>query len=398
MVLGEVDSAVRQATSGRQRPWTNFSGLNRLVLKEGPAVTPVASDATARELAELRRQMEELRRQPQVDAVPPAATPTLEPVPEKFAAPTAPQQQQAAVLASPPPPAPPPAVVTRSYPVGVGQSFRDTGCPGSCPELMVIPEGSFTMGSPPSEADRREDEGPQRRVTLREPLALGRYHVTVAEYRAFVTATRRADGASCFVNVAGQWVEQAGRNWHSAGFPQTERDPVVCVNWDEAQAYVAWLSQRTGQTYRLPSEAEFEYAVRGGTTTRWWWGEDGAAQCRHANGADRTYNPGAAGLAPCADGFSYTSPVGRFAANGFKLHDMAGNAWQWLEDCYAANYAGAATDASAQQVSGTCASRVLRGGSWGSNPQNLRSASRDRSRPDNRVNNSGFRVARTPGG
>lgn len=275
----------------------------------------------------------------------------------------------------------------------VGRTFRDCA---DCPEMVVIPAGSFVMGSPASEEGRRDNEGPQRRVTLREPLAVGKYHVTVGEYRAFVQATGRADGGSCYI-FDGQWREQPGRSWRSPGFQQTERDPVVCVSWEEARAYAAWVSQRTGKGYRLLTEAEFEYAARGETTSRWWWGEDAAGQCRAANGADQTGFPGNAQVAQCADGYARTSPVGSFVANRYGLHDMAGNAWQWVQDCYRDSYAGAPADASVAVEGGDCSRRVLRGGSWNYWPQSLRSAVRYGVLPVNRGNDVGFRVARTPG-
>ena len=301
-----------------------------------------------------------------------------------------------------PAPAAPAAVPSATgYSVAVGRSFRDCG---NCPELVLVPPGSFDMGSSEGEADRRPNEGPQHRVTLAAALAVGKYHVTVGEYRAFTEASGRGDGGSCWsFGANGQWAEQQGRSWRSPGFSQTDRDPVVCVNWEDARAYAAWVSQRTGKGYRLLTEAEFEYAARAGSTTRWWWGEDGAVQCRNANGADQSTQrqvPETSGwtVAPCDDGFAYTAPVGRFAANRFGLYDMAGNALQWVEDCYRDSYAGAPSDASTPATGGDCASRVLRGGSWGNSPQLLRSAVRLRGQPVLRNDFTGFRVARTPGG
>jgi formylglycine-generating enzyme required for sulfatase activity len=268
--------------------------------------------------------------------------------------------------------------------------------------MVVIPAGRFRMGSPASEVGRYDNEGPQHEVVVRSPFALGRYHVTVGEYRAFATATGRGDGGQCATWNGTQWQYQTGLGWRNPGFSQTDRDPVVCVSWEDGQAYAQWLSGRTGRGYRLPTEAEWEYAARGGTTTRWWWGESEAGQCGAANGADQSAReavPGTSGwvFAPCRDGFAYTSPVGRFAANRFGLSDMGGNAWQWVVDCYVAGYSGASADATVANFGGDCASRALRGGSWNYGPQSSRSASRSWDGPWNRNASNGFRLARSPG-
>lgn len=269
--------------------------------------------------------------------------------------------------------------------------------------MVVIPAGSFTMGSPGSEPGRLDHEGPQRAVRVGTPLAVGRHPVTVREYRAFVSATGRSDGGSCWIwTSAGKWEEQSSRNWRNPGFTQGDDHPVVCVSWEDAQAYVRWLGGRSGQRYRLLTEAEWEYAARSGTRTRWWWGEDEGNQCRHANGADtsaRTQVPGASNwtIAPCDDGSAYTSSVGRYRAYHFGLHDMGGNVWQWVEDCYVDSYADAPSDSSVAVTGGSCSARVRRGGSWRNGPQVLRSANRDGGSPGNRSHIIGFRVARTPG-
>ncbi|HKO08592.1 MAG TPA: formylglycine-generating enzyme family protein, partial [Alphaproteobacteria bacterium] len=263
----------------------------------------------------------------------------------------------------------PPAAAVRplpanasGYPVGVGQSFRDCA---DCPEMVVIPAGEFQMGS-----DEYSNEKPMHRVRVGQALALGKFHVTVGEYSRFA---QEAGG-------------RGGTNWQNPGFAQNDRHPVVRVSWDDAKAYVAWLSRKTGRGYRLLTEAEWEYAARGGTTTKYWWGNEigrGNALC--------------AGCGTQWDSKS-TAPVGSFAPNPFRLYDMLGNAWQWVEDCWKDNYEGAPGDASIAMVSGDCGRRALRGGSWSSGPRELRAASRDWLDFGGRSNSAGFRVARTPAG
>jgi formylglycine-generating enzyme required for sulfatase activity len=160
------------------------------------------------------------------------------------------------------------------------------------------------------------------------------------------------------------------------------------VNWDDAQAYVGWLRSETGHRYRLPSESEWEYATRAGTTTRWYWGDTAQDRCEYANGSDSGDG--------CDDGWEWTAPLGSFRANGFGLHDMSGNVWERVEDCWHGDYQGAPSDGSAWTRGGDCGRRVLRGGSWGYFPWNLRSAYRLRYDVGLRYTDVGFRVARTP--
>ena len=196
----------------------------------------------------------------------------------------------------------------------VGETFRD--CP-DCPEMVVIPSGSFMMGSPESETERWEDwEGPVHRVSVRQPFALGRHEVTRGQYAAFVRATGRKQADGCWYwDAEGEANEGKRRNWRSPGFSQTERDPVACVNWDDAQAYVKWLSKKTGHAYRLPSEAEWEYAARAGTKTARYWGASADDACGYANGHDRTgkrVNKFDWTIHACDDGYAQTAPVGSF--------------------------------------------------------------------------------------
>jgi len=275
-----------------------------------------------------------------------------------------------------------------------GESFRD--CP-DCPEMVIVPAGSFMMGSPPDEAGRDKDEGPQRKVTIAQAFAVGRFEVTRGQYAAFVQATGRDTGSSCAVFTGGEWKFDGNRNWRSPGFEQTDAHPLVCVSWEEAQAYVQWLSQQTGRRYRLLSEAEWEYAARAGTTSAFIWGTDPNAGCRDANGADRTAQgklPSNWTYSTCTDGAVFTAPVGSYAANRFGLKDMIGNAWEWTEDCYNESYAGGPADGTAWRT-GDCSRRVLRGGSWDDDPQVLRSAYRVGGDSTSRGSGSGFRLART---
>ena len=270
-----------------------------------------------------------------------------------------------------------------------GTTFRDCA---ECPEMVVVPAGRFEMGSPETEAGRIDHEGPVHRVTIGRPFAVGVHEVTRGELARFVSATGRSMGNACWTYENGGFEERSGRHWRDPGFRQTDEHPVVCVDWDDAQAYVRWLSRETGETYRLLSEAEWEYAARAGTRTAWYWGESGRGQCRYANGADAStdfdWRTG------CNDGHARTSPVGSFQANGYKLHDVLGNVWEWTEDCWNESYRGAPRDGSAW-TSGDCGRRVLRGGSWDNSPRLLRSASRYRYSTGYRYVILGFRVART---
>ena len=263
--------------------------------------------------------------------------------------------------------------------------------------MVVIPPGKFSLGSPGSEHGRGSDENPQQQATIAYALAVGKYPVTRGEFAAFVKETGRMLGACEHWNGRSFAVE-AGIHWNNT-FHQTDRDPVVCVNWDDAQAYVQWLSRKTGRSYRLLSEAEWEYSARAGTTTAWYWGDNEADQCRYANGADlsaRAQGISAAGFVNCDDRYPHTSPVGTFRPNPFGLYDMAGNAGEWVEDCYHDTYRGAPTDGSAVE---TCMpkfhyARVMRGGGWNAIPAWMRSASRDVEVPSLRSETFGFRVAR----
>jgi formylglycine-generating enzyme required for sulfatase activity len=240
-------------------------------------------------------------------------------------------------------------------------SFRE--CAKGCPEMIVIPAGEFMMGSPDTDKDGFNDESPPHRVTIAKPFAVARFELTFDEWDACA-----AHGDCDPRIVASGW----GRG----------RQPAINVSWDDAQQYVAWLSRMTGKPYRLLSEAEWEYAARAGATTAYYWGDEigeGNANC--------------AGCGSKWDG-KQAAPVGSFAANAFGLRDMAGNVWQWVQDCYHDGYNGAPTDGSAWTTD-DCANRVVRGGSWLNSPQYLRSANRFGNSPVFRVSYLGFRVGRT---
>jgi formylglycine-generating enzyme required for sulfatase activity len=275
-----------------------------------------------------------------------------------------------------------------------GTVFRD--CP-ECPEMVVIPAGKFTMGSPASEKswaashggnlESVADESPQHAVSL-PSCALGRYHVTRGEYAAFVRETGYSAGDGCYESSMPKSRKQAGASWQNPGFNQTERDPVVCVSWQDARAYVSWLNgsvRRSGSTsgdgpYRLPSEAEWEYAARAGTTTPFWWGDNDRGASGHA------WFKGNSG--------GQTHPVGLKPANAFGLYDMVGNVWQWTQDCYAESYANAPSDGQPNETGDDCL-RVDRGSSWLYPAWLLRSATRERNPAGYRDIIMGFRLART---
>jgi formylglycine-generating enzyme len=282
-----------------------------------------------------------------------------------------------------------------------GSVFRD--CP-ECPEMVVIPGGRFMMGVAAGEEEReglsesfRGRSEPQHSVTV-QTFAAGKFEVTRAQYRVFAEATgRTSDG--CFVWRGAGFEKDPARDWRNPGYAQDDSQPVVCVSWDDANAYARWLSERTGRQYRLLSEAEWEYAARAGTTTARFWG-DAASTCEYANGADlsmRARVPGTSEwpIAKCDDRHAYTAPVGSYRANAFGLHDMLGNVWEWTQDCWNANYDGAPADGRSWNT-GECALRAVRGGSWEDAPLGVRAAYRVGSPTVIRVYIRGFRVAATP--
>ena len=267
---------------------------------------------------------------------------------------------------------------------GHGESFKD--CP-DCPEMVVVPAGSFMMGASTSEevATERED---QMLVNIAWPFAVGRFAVTKGEFAAFVAATGHKTGGRCYDLSTSELDRRADRDWRSPGFFQTDRHPVVCVDWDDAKAYAAWISSSTGMRYRLLSEAEREYVARAGSTTPFWWGTTISTDQANYNG-NITYGGGGTGERRKA-----TVPVDSFAANPWGLYNVHGNVWDWTEDCWNPTNAGNPGDGT-PRVSGDCSLRVLRGASWNNYPHTLRSARREREPLDVRANRAGFRVART---
>ncbi len=282
----------------------------------------------------------------------------------------------------------------------LGKSFRDCA---DCPEMVVIAGGPFVMGAAPGEEARenladtfRHRSEPQREVMVQR-FSMGKFEVTRGQYRQFAEATRRGDDG-CFVWAGAAFEKVATNDWRDPGYAQDDNHPVACVSWDDADAYARWLSKKTGKRYRLPSEAEWEYAARADTATARYWGGDDSEVCRHANGADRsarTQVPGADqwAVADCDDRAAYTAPAGSYRANAFGLHDMLGNVEEWMQDCWNGNYRGAPTDGSAW-TTGDCTLRAVRGGSWDDAPVGLRAAYRVGSPTVIRVYRRGFRVAR----
>ncbi|MGH8737811.1 MAG: formylglycine-generating enzyme family protein [Burkholderiales bacterium] len=267
-----------------------------------------------------------------------------------------------------------------------GTSFRD--CKG-CPEMVVIPAGSFVMGSPASEAGHGGDEAPQHRVTFALPFAVAKYATTRGEFARFVAETGYRVAPGCLIKRNGAWVDDRRAGWRRPGFAQTERDPVVCMSWNDGEAYADWLRRKTGHSYALLTEAQWEYAARAGSTTTYYWGAQ--ASRTYANyGAERCCAPEIKGK----DRWLHTAPSGSFAPNAFGLYDMHGNAWQWMQDCWHRNYDGAPADGSAW-LSGSCVDRVMRGGSWNCGPSTIRAAGREVHDLSGRYSVVGFRVART---
>lgn len=271
-----------------------------------------------------------------------------------------------------------------------GKAFRD--CP-DCPEMLSLPSGRFMMGSSSREEGSEADERPAHEVTV-EGFAIGKYEVTRAQFAAFVNASGYDAGASCFVYGEGKAGQGLGKNWRDPAFNQDGEHPVACVSAEDALAYARWLSNKTGKHYRLPTEAEWEYAARAGSTAARPWGDDASAACQYANVGDRQASQTFPGwkVHDCSDGYVYTAPVGRFQPNHFGLHDMLGNVWEWTCSAYAEDgYDGNENKCAAPDGKG---GRVNRGGSWSSRPVYVRSANRIRLGATSRISELGFRVVR----
>jgi formylglycine-generating enzyme required for sulfatase activity len=292
----------------------------------------------------------------------------------------------AAFLTQTPPVAP--TVVTAPLAPTPGQIFRD--CP-TCPLMKVLPAGNFQQGTPAG-ADALTFEMPQHKVTIAHAYAAGVYDVTVGEYSEFVAAT--GVGANSCATYDGAWRVDPSVTWRNAIESQTPSHPVSCVSWQEAKDYAAWLSHTTHQTYRLPSASEWEYAARAGSAAQVPWTTPAEA-CSYANVADQTAARHYHGwkVLPCADEFVQSAPVGSFKENKFGLYDMLGNVFQWTEDCWTDNYQDAPIDGSAQST-GDCNQHELRGGSWFTQPDFVRTSYRNRFDGNYRSTSIGFRLVR----
>ncbi len=261
------------------------------------------------------------------------------------------------------------------------------------PEMVEIPPGSFTMGTTDAELDRegvpfpwRTQEQPRHRVTFARGFRLDRYPVTRGAFARFVADTGYVVAPGVSVRTGQQrWVRSEAHDWRDPGFPQDDRHPVVCVDAADAEAYAAWLSARTGLAFRLPSEAEWEYACRAGTETARFWGDSVEDAALYANVADaslvRALGGAADGIFDGDDGFAFTAPVGSFRANPWGLHDMLGNVWEYTAGDWRTDYSPTAALGSG---------RALRGGSWDDGPVNVRAGTRYRF--EGRGAGTGFRL------
>jgi formylglycine-generating enzyme required for sulfatase activity len=282
-----------------------------------------------------------------------------------------------------------------------GQSFRD--CP-ECPEMVVIPSGSFIMGS--SDADTARDlkaatwtpfgflakaltaEHPQHRVTIARPFAIGKYPVTRSEFSEFIQSANYAISDECTIHLNNKYLNTRNTGWKNPGFVQSDKDPVTCISWNDARAYINWLNNKiktrqlsgVANLYRLPSEAEWEYAARSGTQTARWWGDAVGSNNANCDGCGVSW-------------IKSTVPVGRYRPNLFGIYDVLGSIWQWTEDCWNPNYTGLSNDGQATHE-GACDVRVSRGGAWDSEAWVLTSARRTRFKAELRENNFGFRLAK----
>jgi len=273
------------------------------------------------------------------------------------------------------------------------------------PELVIVTAGSFMMGSSAFEDGREDSEGPEHRVIFRRGFAIGRTEISVKQFRAFVDRTgyktdaERQGWSTVYDHHSGRLARRDDVSWEMdyEGRTAAEDDPVVHVSWNDATAYARWLSEGTGKAYRLPTEAEFEYALRAGKPTRYWWGDGVPRQVVEnltgENDFSRSQRQWSTHFDGYKDGYWGPAPVGSFSANPFGLYDIGGNVAEWVADCWHDTYLRAPADGSAW-VNPGCKLRVVRGGYWAASPEQSRSAYRVSAAPEHRGARIGFRIAR----
>ncbi len=267
---------------------------------------------------------------------------------------------------------PVPKITVEVVPRRVGEQFRDCR-DWNCPWMVAVNSGSYKRGS----TEGNDDEIPVTNVTIPHSFAVGLYEISVGQFRYFIQSTDYAANGSCYAMQRGRWAWQDELSWENPGFDQGDSYPVVCVSWEDANAYVQWLRQETRRPYRLLAEAEWEYLGRGTDTTM--FKSSGRANCK--------------GCGSRWDGRG-TAPVGMFPADRWGLHELYGNAWEWVQDCYTPGYSSAPRDGTAWELAG-CSERVRRGGSWNTRPERLRAALRNKAEANFRSSRVGFRVAQT---
>ena len=286
----------------------------------------------------------------------------------------------------------------------------------NCPLMVMIPPGSFVMGAPISDSGSRDDERPQHQVNIAYSFAVGKFEVTRGEYAQFVEDTAHDDSGGCNRATASGIELIENLSWRDPSYLVTDNHPVTCVSWNEAKAYARWLSEQTGEDYRLLTESEWEYSARAGTTTIRYWG-DSEEGCDFANGADLDITPESFleemqaretkiilpehwSVANCHDGYVTSAPAGSFIPNAFGLYDTLGNVAEWVEDCWKNSYEDHPNDGSARKT-GDCNRPILRGASYYDMPIYLRSSNhygfnpKSSNNKDIRYINFGFRIART---
>lgn len=292
------------------------------------------------------------------------------------------------------------------------ESFRDCA---TCPELVPIPGGEFVMGADIEEPRRltlpefwATREQPKHSVQIKKSFALGKYEVTRREFTRFAEASGYSPAPGCWHFVGTEWLFDESRSWRDAKIGETDDHPVTCINWHDASAYLEWLSKETGRRYRLASEAEWEYAVRAGTTTTYWFGNDPDRICEFVNLGDLDtqdrfrwhetrikYDKMSdwRGQA-CRDGYPTLAPVAATVANPFGLHGMLGNANEWVADCWRDDYRGETGEQAARLIGADCGLRVMRGQGWTAIAASTRPAFRLKMNATDRRFTFGFRVAR----